>query len=638
MNSYLQQLLTRSELPRTPVLSADERHPTEAQVERPDTEHGRDPEDAMEVAALEDDHQLHVVTVPTEQDRGQLLSPSRLKQKDLPDVRSDDGTLAETIGSATTMVFQQNPLGDNDHTFAPAFGKYWFMGPTSSWSFCRRVFAMLGKRIPDAAPDPWHGPDRGAFQLQWSPLGPSETPDVSNLPPLDYALLLFNTAKFYLGVLFLLIDESTFIQDIHSLYENPAAKARSSRSWYAQFLLILAYGKAFLVRSRSRGPPGYDYALAAMSLLPDQSGLSADPIQAIQSLVLAALYFQSVDMRVAAFHHIGQALRVCLVEGIHRHMPEHIVGMDYSRRCNTVFWVVYILEREFGALMGVPNSLPDDDITAKLPSQLHSSIDAMNMTLHVQLSGLTARIFTTVYGSGGASDGSLIPNTQSILRDLARLSQDLKDFFRTHFQGSCVVLTTRPLVMCALQMHVETSHTQTSETISLTPPVRSLLQSCVDSAQTELKMLHALADEDLLDSFLPFQLEAAFSSAFVLYLLRVISPSLLQDDAWCGNIQHVLDKMIADGSLVAPLRKAELSQLEYVMAALITPGKCDPPPPSTSGDDQSLPADVDCALSDDILNNPFWDVFVTDGVAGLLPQELMELADQLDVEYLPDSS
>ncbi len=141
---------------------------------------------------------------------------------------------------------------------------------------------------------------------------------------------------------------------------------------------------------------------------------------------------------------------------------------------------------------------------------------------------------SAVYGSGGASDGSLIPNTQSILRDLARVSQDLTDFFRTHFQGSvsrasrmaqrlmisyhhvsgvarrcfrrrprteptqCVVLTTRPLVMCALQMHVENADAQTPETIPLTPPVRSLLQSCVDSAQTELRMMRALADEDLL--------------------------------------------------------------------------------------------------------------------------------------------
>jgi len=121
----------------------------------------------------------------------------------------------------------------------------------------------------------------------------------------------------------------------------------------------------------------------------------------------------------------------------------------------------------------------------------------------------------------------------------------------------------------------------------------------------------------------------------VLYLLRVISPSLLQDDAWCNNIQHVLDKMITDGSLVAPLRKVELSQLEHVMAAL-NPEKCKPPP-SVSGDTRSMPADLDCSLSNDILNNPFWDIFVTDGVTGLLPQELMELADRLDVDFLPDS-
>lgn len=180
------------------------------------------------------------------------------------------------------------------------------MGPTSSWSFCRRVLALLGKRIPEAAPDPWHRPDSGAFPMHWTPLRPDEDPDVSNLPPLDYALHLLSTAKFYLGNLFAVIDESEFTRGIHELYEDPYAKARSNRTWFALFLLVLAFGKAFPSFGKSqRSPPGSAYALRAMAMLPDMSALYPDPVVAGQTLVLAALYFQSLDMRVAAYYHVG---------------------------------------------------------------------------------------------------------------------------------------------------------------------------------------------------------------------------------------------------------------------------------------------------------------------------------------------
>ena len=184
-----------------------------------------------------------------------------------------------------------------------------YMGPTSSWSFCRRILALLGKRVPESnfAPDPWHL-DGMAFKMQWKPLGRDEAPDVSNLPPLDYALYLFNTVKFYFGVIFYVIDESSFLKDLHELYEDAATKARESRLWYAQYLLILAFGKAIIANlGPCETPSGYQYAVRAMSLMPDLSGMDVDANESIQALALAALYLQSIDMRVAAFQHVSLA-------------------------------------------------------------------------------------------------------------------------------------------------------------------------------------------------------------------------------------------------------------------------------------------------------------------------------------------
>jgi hypothetical protein len=57
--------------------------------------------------------------------------------------------------------------------------------------------------------------------------------------------------------------------------------------------------------------------------------------------------------------------------------------------------------------------------------------------------------------------------------------------------------------MCALHMHIERTEIQTSQIISLAPPVASLLQCCAESAQTLLQTLRTLADDDLMGMLHP---------------------------------------------------------------------------------------------------------------------------------------
>ncbi|KAJ5638537.1 transcriptional regulator family: Fungal Specific TF [Penicillium herquei] len=553
--------------------------------------------------------------------------------------------------------FSRNPLVDNNPQFAKTpDGRFWYMGPTSSWSFCRRVLALIGRRVPESncPPDPWHL-DGMAFKLQWRPASPDEVPDVSNLPPLDYALFLFNTVKFYFGFLSFMIDEESYLQDLHEFYKNPAEKAADSRYWYAQYLLVLAFGKAFLSHKNPSGtPPGHQYAARAMALLPDLSGMHRDPLTCIQALSLGAVYLQSIDMRRAAFQHIGHALRGCIIEGIHRHVPEEFGGPELSRRCRTIFWVVYMLDREFAALIGAPSSIRDEDITVRLPAEVESSVEDINLTLHVRLSRLMAQILTTVYGVGDEFNGSLIRNTQSILHGIAELSHDLTLFLNKHFHGlisraskmairlmlahhHCIVLATRPLVMCALHMHIERTERHTSQTIALSPPVSSLLQCCADSAQTILQTLQTLADDDLMDAFLPFQIEDASSSAFVLYLIRSIAPSLISNSTWCDNLECVLDKLVSKGSVVAPLKRRELSQLEQILAPLTPKSTNSPLPPVRFNPGTDEHEDVYTIDQVDVGDEFEWDLLGLNPSVSLPPRELLDLADQLDMESIMQS-
>ncbi|KAJ6099362.1 hypothetical protein N7467_000897 [Penicillium canescens] len=549
--------------------------------------------------------------------------------------------------------FSRNPLVDRDPSFAQTpDGRFWYMGPTSSWSFCRRVLALIGRKVPESnfQSDPFHI-DGTAFRLHWRPFPPDEVPDVTNLPPLDYAFFLFNTVKFYFGFLSFMIDEPAYLRELHEFYKDPAAKAASARPWYCQYLLVLAFGKAFLTQKNSSGtPPGHQYASRAMALLPDLSGIDEDPLACIQALSLGAVYLQSIDMRRAAFQHIGQALRGCIIEGIHRHVPEEICGPELSQRCRTIFWVVYMLDREFSALIGAPSSIRDEDITVKLPAEMDDSVEHINLTLHVRLSRLMARILTTVYGVGNEYDDTLVRSTQSILHSMAELSHDLTAFLNTQFHGlisraskmairlmlahhHCVVLTTRPLVMCALHMHIERTERQTSQIISLAPPVASLLQCCAESAQTLLQTLRTLADDDLMDAFLPFQIEDASSSAFVLYLIRAIAPSLISNDSWCDNLECVLDKLIAKGNLAAPLRRLELRQLEQILAPL-TPRLTNHSLPAASLGDGSDNNEETYTFDQDEFE---WDMLALNSSVSLPPRELLDLADQLDVDSIMQS-
>ncbi|RGP79536.1 heterokaryon incompatibility het-6 [Fusarium longipes] len=583
--------------------------------------------------------------------------------------REENETRSLSTNDVLEPAFRQNPLVDNDYVFGQALGRYWYMGPASSWAFCRRVLALVGKHLPEANndPPPWHL-DGVAFRLQWRPLMPDEHPDISNLPPSDYAFFLIQTARFYLGPLASLIDETEFLKHFKELYQDASTKAASCKLWYAQYLLMIAFGKAFLGAKSSDGsPPGHHYAARAMPLMPELAGIALDPILSAQALTLAAIYFQSIDMRVAAYQHIGQALRICVLSGFHRHMPEEVVGAQHSKRCHIIFWVVYMLDQEFAALIGATSAIRDEDITNKLPSQVDNSLTSLSLTLHVQLARLIARLLGTVYGVGKDYDGTLFSNTQSILRNLAELSRDLNNIINKHFRDSiskasriatrlllqyhhCVVLTTRPQIMCALHMHIEQSKTQMTHGLSLSPPVASLIQSCVSSAQTILKTLRALADEDLIEAFLPFQIEYASSSAFLLHLIPIICPSLLSDDSWQEDARFVFDTLIAKGSLIAPLRKVELEQLEQKLSALTPASNIVSPelpkeirgnddPQEHENQDQDQDGNDGQDLQEQLTDETGWDLFAANAMAGLTPGELLDLAEQLDVDsflYQPE--
>ncbi|KAF2721570.1 hypothetical protein K431DRAFT_68644 [Polychaeton citri CBS 116435] len=465
-------------------------------------------------------------------------------------------------------------------------GKPWFLGPSSTWSFSHHVMLFLKQRIPEECATPPYpvNSDGTAWNLTWSHQSLEKPPDVSNLPPKDYTMHLYNTFQFHAGQVFRFVDEKSFLPKLHAFYKDPLAVASSSRLWYCQLLLVIVFGKSFAKQPNSyEVPDGWSFASRALSMIPESHDVSGERLLQIEVLCLAAMYLQAIDMRASAYIYVGKALRLCFVEGIHSYCPEEIHGRQLAERCSYLWWSVYSLDLEFAALMGAPSSVREEDITALPPTAFEDSCQNTAFMLRIKLSRLVARILTTVYSVGAAVEGSFFNQTQSVLHSLAELAPEIQQFssasankylgalskLSAHVTLSwhhCVVLASRPLVMSLLvktfsqhnQLHVQQSRV-------LPIPVEALLQMCVDSACAVLKILHALRSHDLLDTTLPFQLEDTFASTFLLSIVQVIRPKNIADAQWHLAAHDILDAMITNRSSTARLRKAELEHLSQLL-------------------------------------------------------------------------
>lgn len=288
-----------------------------------------------------------------------------------------------------------------------------FQGPTSSWSFTHRVLKTLATHLsPEAAVELPIITDGDAYEIKIFGSQTKDAFDFTELPSREHAIYLMNTANFHIGQLFHLYDEASFLRNLHELYDRGQQKAQTSRLWYIQFLVVISFGETFLLPSRKANPSSVcsGHFIRAMSLLPDQTEMWNDPILSIEVLALIALYLYSLDMRDSSCCYvlfdrililetqqltkalqIGQAMRMALIEGLHREQPPE-VEPKLAERWTNVWWTVYTLDSKFSASVGVPRSVRDEDVTTHLWDPVDCSKRNAGFSLHVKVSQVMTRV------------------------------------------------------------------------------------------------------------------------------------------------------------------------------------------------------------------------------------------------------
>jgi proline utilization trans-activator len=269
-----------------------------------------------------------------------------------------------------------------------------YLGTSSNWSFHGQILNLVHQHIrksPLPSADLLF--DGSAYELPWD--GSRSLPDSSTpiIPSIDYAIFLINAVKFHCAQLVHLFDEEEFMANLHAFYSNSESGVWKESLWYIHFLLIIAFGKTFVQhKNHAPRPPGADFFVQALQLLPDTNRLCREPVMAVEILCCISLYLQALDSRNAAHVTIGQAMRIALAQGMHTDMPVADLSEPVVQRCRKIWWTVYILDRQMTSLMGLPQNIRDDDITCRLPNFPGSAQRAAALDMQIKLARIYADI------------------------------------------------------------------------------------------------------------------------------------------------------------------------------------------------------------------------------------------------------
>ena len=284
-----------------------------------------------------------------------------------------------------------------------------------------------------------------AYEMDWHGAGTANMgvrDESVVLPTSDFALFLINTVKFRCGQLFHLFDEESFMQSFSKFHSNEHPKEPVGALWYAHYLMILALGKALVVIFTSgTKPAGSDLFVEAMRMLPDVGLTHVEPIQSMEILCCAALYLQCLDKRKAAYNQVSlhdtctfvskladwtsRSAEHCaprlwravstsntkaidehpadwrsLFRTVHTNMSNRNLADSMRERCREIWWTIYILDSHMSALMGVPQSLSEHDVTAQLPEFAAHTSKSLALGIHVKLARATSSILQSKSPSG----------------------------------------------------------------------------------------------------------------------------------------------------------------------------------------------------------------------------------------------
>ncbi|KAI7103897.1 hypothetical protein KC365_g1409 [Hortaea werneckii] len=286
-------------------------------------------------------------------------------------------------------------------------GHWDYHGHSSGLSFVRRMREQLGDLMgPDTVATPLIK-SRPMSQVLDSPRSgpdsPSANGDMSpgalDLPPRAYARQVCSHAVDDASALLKVVHKPSFWQSFDRLYNISADNyTNEDNKFLPLFHSAMALGHLYGKDDQSSlYKQGYENAIQqgfGHFKLARQTMDIADcrDLTSIQAVMFMILFMQSSSKLSQCYAYVGVALRSALRMGLHRHHAGNFNPIEAEMR-KRVFWIVRKMDIYVGAMLGLPQTLSDDEIDQDFPTEIddeYITMDGMSPMPEGQISLMTA--------------------------------------------------------------------------------------------------------------------------------------------------------------------------------------------------------------------------------------------------------
>lgn len=90
-------------------------------------------------------------------------------------------------------------------------------------------------------------------------------------------------------------------------------------------------------------------------------------------------------------------MRIALAQGMHTDMPSEHLGDALIQRCRKIWWTIYVLDRQMTSLVGLPQSIRDNQLHHQLPSFPESSQKVIALRLLIKMCQIMEEINNSMF-------------------------------------------------------------------------------------------------------------------------------------------------------------------------------------------------------------------------------------------------
>lgn len=262
-------------------------------------------------------------------------------------------------------------------------GNWDYHGHSSGLSFMRRMREQLGDLMgPDSAATPFVKSrprsqvlDSPRSTTMESPMMEPSSPGME-LPPKDIAQQFCSNAIDDAAVLMKFVHAPTFWQRFERMYSLPSdswgnAEQHFLPLLYSAMALGCLFGKDEQSNLNRVGyenaiQQGFAYFKSARQLM---DIADCRDLMSVQAVICMIIFMQSSAKLSQCYAYVGVALRSALRMGLHRAYAGDFDPVEAETR-KRVFWVIRKMDIYVGAMLGLPQTLSDEDVDQEFPIEV----------------------------------------------------------------------------------------------------------------------------------------------------------------------------------------------------------------------------------------------------------------------------